>query len=186
MEEDRALEQLSRVLVKVNEQQAVRDHSAQLLIEEMNYFEKKHRDDFSIDFFQMYDRYIERLQQEDRSAAKKLEEMRPDLETARGLLVEASKKKKIVEQLKERHRDRYLEEVRKAERKELEQYNLLRQNAPLTHTLYETIRTEHASTPNVADEDEREDSAETKRADAEEDLIGQYYRNLGLPDPRKQ
>lgn len=185
MEEDRALEQLSRVLVKVNEQQAVRDQSARMLVEEMNYFEQKHRDDFSIEFFQMYDRYIERLQQEDRSAAEKLEEMRPDLETARGKVVEASKKKRIVEQLKERHRERYLEEVRKAERKELEQYNLLRGNAELTQASNETIRTEYESARTLAD-DEPEESLDREREQAEEDLIGQYYRNLGLPDPRVQ
>ena len=185
MEENRALEKLSLVLVRVNQQQAVRDQSARNLTEEMDYFEKKHRDDFSIDFFQMYDRYIERLQQEDHSALKKLEEMRPDLEAARGTVIEASKKKKIVEQLKERHRERYLEEVRKAERKELEQYNLLRQSAPLTHTLYETTRTDPGPPPTLADDPDQDEFAERERDKTEEDLIGQYYRNLGLPDPRK-
>ncbi len=189
MEEDRALEQLSKVLVRVNAQQAVRDESARLLADEMEYFEKKHRDDFSIDFFKMYDRYLERLQMEDRNASEKLEEIRPELEAARGKVLEASRRKKVVEQLKARQKERYTEDMRRAERKELEQYNLLRSEQPLTQTLYETFRTEPGPETTVAPPDEGDEGTDIhdrEREQVEDDLIGQYYRNLGLPDPRKQ
>lgn len=184
MEEDRALEQLSRVMLRVNEQQAIRDAAAKLLREEMNYFEQKHRDDFTIDFFKMYDLYIERLEREDRLAAEKLDGMRPDLDAARGVVIEASKKRRIVEQLRERHKERYQEEVRKAERKELDEYRMLRGASKLTQAFHEAEPHQSRSTTTMEPADEPE-LVEPEQHEHEDDLIAQYYKQLGIPDPRQ-
>jgi len=121
--EEQALGELARVMVRVNEHESVRERARQLLREEMTRFEQQHRDDFSIDLFQLYDRYLARLEAEDRTAARKLEEIRPELEQEMEKVMEARKGRRVVEILKERHKADWDRDRRKAEARELEEVN---------------------------------------------------------------
>lgn len=121
--EEQALGELAQIMMRVNEQESARNRAQALLRDEMTRFEQQHRDDFSIDLFQLYDRYLERLESEDRAAARKLEEIRPELEREMEKVMEARKGRRVVEILKERHRSEWERDRRKTEARELEEVN---------------------------------------------------------------
>lgn len=184
MEEDRAREVLARVLVKVNEQETRRRRAHRLYQAETETFEKKQREMFDIDLLKMYDRYLERLQSEADDALDKIEELRPELEQAREFVVERSRNRRVVEILKERKRAEYDQELRKHERKELEEYNRLQQR--------HILEAEEAAQEKI-DEDRKSRSMEEyydageepEQAAPEVDPIAEYFKQLGIPDPRK-
>lgn len=197
IEENRAMADLARVMVRVNEQEKVKDDSARLARAEMAYFEKQHRDDFSIDFFKMYDLYIDRLNEETRIADERLEEMRPEMEEVRGKALEASRQRRIVELLRERHLERHKEEARRAERKALTDQQIMAQSGgpfsattsgalDLTEFTHEAIQHQPRPTAKRAEsEDDEQAGLEDTQHQREEDALADYYRQLGIPDPRE-
>ena len=166
-------------MVRVNEQEAVKEQSARLLREEMDYFEDKHQKDFSIELFRMYDLYLERLSQEAQTASGKLQEIKPELDKEMAKVMEARQKRRVVEILRERALGKYNKESQKIERKELEELNRL----PATNFIQEQTH-ENTSRRDAAA------AAEKREADAEHeentDLLAEYYQNLGIPDPRRK
>lgn len=185
MEEDRAREVLARVLVKVNEQETRRRRARRLYQTETDLFEKTQREAFDIDLFRMYDRYLERLLSEVDEAGDRIEELRPDLEQAREFVVERSRNRRVVEILKERKRAEYDQEVRKKERKELEEYNRLQQRKPLVEEPTEKEKLDE-DWKSRSPEDDYDIGEEPEQAAGEVDPIAEYFKQLGIPDPRKE
>ncbi len=181
LDENKALAELAKVMIKVNEQEAVKDQSARLLRAEKEHFETKHRDDFNIDFFKMYDLYIERLEEEAVTAQKNLDEIKPELEESKAAVMEARRKRRVVELLKERRKAEYDYALKKYEQKQMEEANLFSSGRPsfFAETVDETQWTGHVESP------EDDDDAELER-EREIDAIAEYYQSLGLQDPREQ
>ncbi|MCR9143945.1 MAG: flagellar export protein FliJ [bacterium] len=123
IEEERALGDLAKVMVRVNEQENVRTAAFQMLKEEMDRFDADYKENFDITLWQIYDRYLERLNAEAADAAVKLEEIRPEMETEMAKVMEARRARRIVEILKERELEKYNGQRRKHERQELEEAN---------------------------------------------------------------
>lgn len=182
-EENRALAELAGYLIRVNEMQSIKDKSATLVKEEMNIFEQKHRDDFNLDVFRIYDLYIERLENESLSAEEKLGELRPGLEELRNKVLEKSRRRRVVELLKKRHKDKYDYEFQKAERKMIEEVNRYR----LKESILEEIPYETKS--GIKKDISRIDAEHLEEIQEREekiDALAQYYQRLGIPDPRQK
>lgn len=189
LEENRALASLARVMMRANEQEARRDLAHRLVREEMDSFSQQHSDDFSIDRFQMYDRYLERLEAEAGQASEELKAMRPELEKEQALVMEARRQKRIVELLKERKRAEYDKEYQRALRKELEEINrprgdivgpILEQKGSATYA-----GAGIASRWSAEELDEKiQHQAENKdEQDKERDPVDEYFKQLGIERP---
>ena len=107
IEEERALGKLAKVMLRVNEQEGVRTAAFRMLQEEMDRFDSEYKNNFDLSIWQMYDRYVDRLNAEASAAAKKLEAIRPELEKEMAIVMEARRKRRVVEILKERERETY-------------------------------------------------------------------------------
>lgn len=70
--------------------------------------------------FQVADRYAMRLEQEKKKLRSELEECEKEREQIRKKFMEASRKRKVIERLKERKQEQYYKEQRKEEQKELD------------------------------------------------------------------
>ncbi|MEQ9362636.1 MAG: hypothetical protein RIF32_00250, partial [Leptospirales bacterium] len=80
IDEERALGDLAKVMLRVNEQENVRKAAFRMLKEEMDRFDVEYKDNFDLTLWQIYDRYLNRLNAEAAGAAEKLEGIRPELE----------------------------------------------------------------------------------------------------------
>lgn len=70
--------------------------------------------------FSIADRYAVRLEQEKRRLEEELEDCEAEREKVREKFLEASKKRKVIERLKERQQEQYYTQQRKEEQKELD------------------------------------------------------------------
>jgi flagellar protein FliJ len=195
MQEERALGELARVMRRVNEQEAVRDQARRSVEEEMGRFEARYREQFQIDLYQIYDRYLERLQTEAAEAGKRLEAMRPEVEQEMAKAMEARRGRRIVEIIKERKKTEYDRARRKAEAKELEEINRMRRDV-------ERARAENSadfSGGNYADAKHRQpvsateadelytgdDGIDEPEQPAEKpDYVSDYFDRMGLKKPK--
>jgi len=175
------LAELARVMTRVNAHEAVKENSARLLREEMRYFEMKHRDEFSIDFYKMYDRYIERLREEARIAQDELDAIRPTLDKAREVVVERGRGRKALEILKDRYREKHDHELRKQERKGIEEAGMQRGRPPLFKEITSENKRKRSGDGYKYDPEYEEELREDEKVDA----LADYYEKLGIPDPRK-
>lgn len=124
LHQKRVMQEMAVVMERVNAQREIVDRAEQEYAEEMDRFAGEQvTGAYDIERFRMFDRYIDRLEGEKAEAHAKLEEMRPELEAMQARLLDARKEKRVVEILKERHLERYREDVRRVERKELEELN---------------------------------------------------------------
>ena len=168
-------------MLRVNEQEGIKDQSARLLLEESRNFEEQHRDDFSIDLIQMYDMYLERLAEESRLAQTRLDEIKPELDKEKEKVMEARRKRRVVELLKERRKEEYDLKIKKAEQRELQELNQSRPSPGMGRRKQERIYG-NQRTRDV--EEDRELMEEEWDRDREVDAIADYYQQLGIPDPR--
>jgi len=179
MEQDQALKELAGVLALFNEQEAKRSEAFRLLEDEKNLFERKFREEFHLDLFQMYDKYLERLESEAIDAEYRMQEMQPALDTEREKVMIARRNKRIIELLRERYKQRHEEEEKRLARKELFEINAgiaYREGAyGQDRPVEERKRT--------APEPEPETEPVERRGD---DVISEYFRRLGLEDPRQK
>lgn len=178
MEQDRALKELSLVLARYNEFDSNRTEASRLLQEETNLFEKKYREEFELDLFQMYDKYLERLEAEVADAVQKMEDMRPELDREREKVMLARRNKRIIELLKERYKKTYDASVRKAERDELFEINATRVAMEAQYGESRTVEERRRPVEEPDSEMEPE-----KRTD---DILSDYFRKFGIDDPRKK
>jgi flagellar FliJ protein len=123
IDEERALGDLAKVMLRVNEQENVRKAAFRMLKEEMDRFDVEYKDNFDLTLWQIYDRYLNRLNAEAAGAAEKLEGIRPELEKEMAKVMEARRARRVVEILKERELKTYQGQLRKHERQELEEAN---------------------------------------------------------------
>lgn len=179
MEQDQTLKELAAVLAVYNEQEGKRREAFRLLDEEKGVFEKKFREDFHLDLFQMYDKYLERLESEAIDAEFRMQEMQPALDAERQKVMVARRNKRIIELLKERYKKRYEEETARIERRELFELNSGIQTREETHG---DNRPDQERKRSFAESEPEVDTVE-RRGD---DLISEYFRRLGLEDPRQK
>lgn len=130
MEENRALADMALVLARVNVEETRKEKSAAESREQLRAMERERHGGFDLESFQMSDRYLTRLESEQDEASRRIEEMRPELDKKRDTVLEFSRKRRVVELLKERQRERYLRERRRKERRELEEVNVRPPLAP--------------------------------------------------------
>ncbi len=193
IEENRAMAGLAQVMRKVNEQEAIKEASARLAREEMDNFERTHRQSFDLELYNLYYRYLERLDQEARQANLKLEEMQPELQTEKEKVMEARRRLKIVELLRERKKTEYDRALLKWERKQLEEANA---RAPLSGPTRNEEQESHYETRvprRRGNEESLETDGDALTMDESEELVpepgldavGEYYKSLGMEDPRK-
>lgn len=178
MEQDQALKELAGVLAAFNEQEARRSEAFRLLDDEKQLLEKKFREEFHLDLFQMYDKYLERLESEAIDAEFRMQEMQPALDAEREKVMIARRNKRIIELLKERYKARYEEEQKRLVRSELFEINsgiAIREGA---YGENRPVEERKRAAP------EPEPEAELERRG--DDLISEYFRRLGLEDPRKK
>jgi flagellar FliJ protein len=123
IEEERALGGLAKIMLRVNEHESVRKLAFRMLREEMDRFDREYKDNVDLTLWQIYDRYVDRLNAEASQAAGKLEAIRPELEKEMAKVMEARRKRRVVEIMKERARSEYDVVRRKDERRELEEAN---------------------------------------------------------------
>ncbi|HMU83577.1 MAG: hypothetical protein K1X70_17730 [Leptospirales bacterium] len=179
IEQDLALKKLSVVLARYNKQEAARREAFELLKEETNLFEKKYREEFELDLFQTYDRYLERLEANAADAARKMEEMQPELAAERELVMIARRNTRIIEKLKEHYKKDYEKENQLLEKEEL--FELNSRIAGMEEQHGESGIIEERRKP-----PEEPDSEDEFPEDTAADLVSEYFRRLGLQDPRKK
>ena len=184
IQEEKALGDMARVLVRVNEQEQMRNLAEKLVADEMNTFEKKYSDEFSIELFQMYDRYLERLESEAGEAAERLEQIRPELEKEKEKVLAARRNRRVVELLKEKSRAEYDREMRKWERRELLEINRLQRSktSPLG-ALHEQQSTKKRTAESEQPDFEDMDLREPEQPPPEVDHIAEYFERMGLGKP---
>lgn len=126
LKQKQVMAEMADITERVNNQRGIVERSEQEYRDEMERFARSQGETFSIDMYRTFDRYIDRLEGEKARAHDRLEEMRPELERMQAKLLEARREKRVVELLRERHLNRYNEEVRREERRELQELNQLR------------------------------------------------------------
>lgn len=125
LQQKQVMAEMADITERVNLQRSIVERTEREYREEMERFALSQGENFSIDLYRTFDRYIDRLEAEKGRAEKQLEEMRPELEHMQTKLLEARRKKRVVELLRERHLNRYKEELRRQERRELYELNQL-------------------------------------------------------------
>jgi flagellar FliJ protein len=125
LQQKQVMAEMADITERVNLQRSIVERTEREYREEMERFALSQGSNFSIDLYRTFDRYIDRLEAEKGRAEKQLEEMRPELEHMQAKLLEARRKKRVVELLRERHLNRYKEELRRQERRELYELNQL-------------------------------------------------------------
>lgn len=126
LKQKQVMAEMADIMERVNNQRSIVERSEQEYRDEMERFARSQGEAFSIDMYRTFDRYIARLEDEKARAHDRLEEMRPELEQMQAKLLKARREKRVVELLRERHLNRYNEEVRREERRELQELNQLR------------------------------------------------------------
>ena len=126
LKQKQVMAEMAEITERVNNQRSIVERSEQEYRDGMEHFARSQGEAFSIDMYRIFNRYIDRLEGEKARAHDRLEEMRPELERMQAKLREARREKRVVELLRERHLNRYNEEVRRKERRELQELNQLR------------------------------------------------------------
>jgi len=175
-EENQALAALAVVMQKVNAQEAIKTESARMAREEKALFEKKHREEFTIELFQMYDRYLERLETESEDAQRILDGMQPELKSAMEKVLEARRRKRAVEIIRERKWKEFQTTQRKMQARELAFLNQKREG-------FFGQESDDAGNTQEMEEGEGRDEYQKPSSD---DALAQYYRSMGMEDPRQR
>ncbi|MBI3395072.1 MAG: flagellar export protein FliJ [Spirochaetia bacterium] len=184
-QENQALAELAKVMARWNEQLSVMRQSEKLFAEETALFEKRHREAFSIELFKTYNLYLDRLEAESVVAAQKLETLRPELEAEQAKVREARRRKRVIELLRERRKKEHDDAERKIEAKELNEINSLRHRAGLLEKEdYESAAIRETGRGFEADLDDEDDGESIADESGESDQISEYFKQLGMEDPR--
>lgn len=166
---------LAKVMLRVNEAEEKRQEAQRQYHSEMDTFDKLHRENFSIDLFQMYDKYMERLSAVTVEAEKRLHDLKPDVDKQMTVVLDKRKNRRIVEKLKERAQERHKEAMNRLERKELEEYRLIKRKDDLQEEEFGTPKE-----PRIVEQD-TEEFVPRKQID---DALADYFKSIGQSDPR--
>lgn len=206
IEEERTLGDLAKVMLRVNEQENVRKAAFQMLREEMDRFDGEYKENFDLTLWQIYDRYLNRLNAEASTAAGKLEEIRPELEKEMAKVMEARRARRVVEILKERELETYNGQLRRHERQELEEANRrskINVGGSIAGATYETgpfapifggpaaglgdspdsRKSERELERDRADHTDTDGTTESEVPTPEPDHVADYFKRMGLGEP---
>ncbi len=164
---------LAKVLEKANASEEKKKRAAEHYRSEVEHFSREQRESFRLELFQMYDRYLERLEAEQVQANEELEAIRPALEAEQEKVREARRRKRALEILKERKKADYDLQLRKQERKELEEINAKAFQSSLFSEAVSAKRT-------FEDQEQMEDTGEDLK-DRRAQELKEYYRQMGMP-----
>lgn len=180
LHQKRVMQEMAVVMEKVNAQREIVEHAEREYAEEMDRFAREQGTGaYDIERYRMFDRYIGRLEGEKAAAHTRLEEMRPELEAMQAKLLDARKEKRVVEILKERHIERYNEEVRRIQRKELEELNRLAVEREPVEVAYGMDRSmEDVEPPESPSGEERTEDLRTRDARRR----AEYLKQAGLTE----
>ena len=128
LKQKQVMAEMASIVEQVNRQRKIIEDMDAQYTDGMNQFSASQNEHsaFSIDTYRTFDRYIDRLKAQKIEAEEQLETMQPGLEKMQAKLIAARRDKRVVELLKERHLNRYNEELRRQERRELQELNQLR------------------------------------------------------------
>jgi len=125
--------------------------------------------------YRVYDLYLERLKAQTLKAEEAIEKIRPELNREMEKVVEARKRRHVIEKLKEKYKNNYNYDLRRMERKIMEEVNRGKSLSSFS------ILAEEGKKQNEILEEDQEYIPER-----EQDLVAEYFKQLGIPDPRKK
>lgn len=190
MEENRAISELSHVLLRYNEHADHLKRAELELEEEFDEREKVPRGAaFDPELYRMHNRYIERLDSEKRNARSRLDEIRPELEIEQGKVTEARRNRRVVELLKEKRKAEYDHQLKKLERKELEESAILRGQESGRFFAGPGGMDETGAEFGIAERGKpAEDlyAGESELPEEKRDYVEEYFERMGMEHPGKK
>lgn len=182
------------MLVRYNEHENQRRH-AESQLQELDDYGKK---GFDPEMSRMHNLYADRLKGEVEMARQRVEEMRPEMEEQQGRVLEARRKRRIVELIKERQKENYDREQKRLERKELDEARIMKSALDYDDRMQSGVSeydrrdqwsdtkgdTTFSSTDSGDDDEYHEEHAGSGRN--ESDAITDYFKKIGMDDPRKK
>ncbi|MDH5655933.1 MAG: flagellar export protein FliJ [Spirochaetia bacterium] len=185
IEENQALAGLAKVLTRVNEVEEIKADSKKNINEEIGQFSKKKKDEISFEDRRMYYRYLDRLDSQILEAERKLGEMKPEVDQEQAKVVDARRKYRVVELLKERQKERYDYDVKKQEKKDLDELRMMAGSVGEKQKGFirfdEKIKYE-SEAYDLEEEFEFDDSIKTEKGD----VVSEYFKKYGMEDPGKK
>lgn len=123
IEEEKALQDLSEIIAKINSSNEEIKVLEQQYKEELKKFEVYLKSDQANMSFQSFTLFLNRLNDTKKKVQRYIESIQPELEKKRKKLLEVRKNKRILEILKEKRLQEYKKELNKLEKKELFEIN---------------------------------------------------------------
>ncbi len=114
---------LAQVLLRLNRQQEIRRLSLQEREGGLKSFEQQSAAGFDLSRQVAQDRYLDRLTAQALEAEREIEALQPELRQEQEKVIEARRRRRLLEILKEREKERYDQRIYKIEKKELEELN---------------------------------------------------------------
>ncbi|GIX40508.1 MAG: hypothetical protein KatS3mg129_0241 [Leptospiraceae bacterium] len=174
LEEEQAMQELGSIMQKINQaKEKVKELEIQYTQEVKKFSEYTKQGSYSF-YYQSFERFLNRLENLKKQTEVYIESLQPELEEKRKKLVEARKKKKIIELLKEKEWQQYNKKRKKQETQELFELN---QKNKLKEKEYEYFKQDQAIHKEIQDE-----SGEDLKSRQERELR-EYYREKGIPFP---
>jgi flagellar FliJ protein len=172
LEEERAMQELGKVIEKMNQaKQKVKELEDQYNAEVKKFSEYSRMANYTL-FYQSFERFLNRIENLKKQTEVYVQSLQPELEEKRQKLIEARKNKKILEILKEKRWEEYKNKLKKQETKELFELN--------QKLLKETKDYEHLEQTQTLYTDFEDESKEDLKSRRERELR-EYYRKLGIP-----
>lgn len=175
LEEEKAMQELSNVIQKINQAKEEVEKLEKQYKEEIKKFSEFYKGESYSFFYLSFERFLNRLELLKKQTKIYIESLQPELEEKRKKLVEARKKKKILELIKEKKWEEYKKELKKLESKELFEIN--QRNFIKEIKNYEYLEEDQTILNGIEDE-----STEDLRTRQERELR-EYYRNKGISQP---
>lgn len=123
IEEEKALQELGKILTKINQATQEVQTLENQYQKEIAKFNEVSNINQNILAFQNFTLFLNRLQETKNKVQNYIESLRPELEEKRKKVLEARRNKKILEILKEKKLEEYKKELKKIEEKELFEIN---------------------------------------------------------------
>lgn len=173
IEEEKALQDLGKSLQKVNkakETLANLENQYRIELQKIKELSKES----SIQVFQNFAFFLKRIENMKKDIETLLVSMQPEIEEKTKAVLEARKKRRILEILKDKQYIEYINELKKLEKKELYEINNLQQKSP--SGVEEAYDKKHHQLDFRSQKQKEEDYRSRKERELRE-----YYRRKGIP-----
>ncbi len=184
MEENRVLQEFASVAARFNQYEAVKAESRRLVEEEVARTQNEKEKMRDINYYLMHQRYLARLDSEYETALANAEAMKEEMAAERKKVSEAASRRRVIELLKEKQFSEFKKELLKSERKNTEESNMLRFSAETTEEQKEYDYMEEWNR-SLDEEGRRPEDLEEYSAEKEPDPLAEYFKQLGMDDPRE-